>query len=488
MKTLALALTAASCLLAKTEVVALPGNSPIVNFRIVFRTGAASDPAGRPGTAALTAAMLAGGGTRDMTYKQIVDALFPMAASISAQADKEMTVFTGVTHVDNLEAFYRIFRAAILEPGWRPDDLQRLRDDTVNYLRVSLRGNNDEELGKEVLYNQIYAGHPYGFHDAGTVSAVKSLAMSDLEKFYRENYTQANLIIGLAGGYPKGFPDRVKADFERLPAGAGKPLQLPQPGPLQATQVTMIEKQTRSVAYSIGCPIEVRRGHPDFPALLVAQAYLGQHRIGGRLYERIRQARGLNYGDYAYLEYFPRGMFQLEPDPNLARSQQIFQVWIRPVEPPTAHFTLRLAMFELDRFVRDGLRETNFREARNFVTKYVNLLTKTKDAELGYAIDSLVYGIPPYTSYIKDSLARLTREDVNQAIRRHIRAGRLAIVVVANGCEGLKQKFLSEEPSPMKYNSPKPEELTGEDKIVERLKLGFKPENIRIVPVDKVLE
>src|SRR6266511_1430937 len=102
----------------------------------------------------------------------------------------------------------------------------------------------------------------------------------------------------------------------------------------------MVEKQTRSVAYSIGFPIEVRRGHPDFPALLLAQAYLGQHRSGGRLHERLRQSRGLNYGDYAYIEYFPRGMFQFEPEPNIARWQQIFQVWIRPVEPATAHFTL----------------------------------------------------------------------------------------------------------------------------------------------------
>ena len=58
-----------------------------------------------------------------MTYKQIVDALFPMAARVSSQVDKEMITFSGATHVDNLEAFYKIFRGMILEPGWRADDL-----------------------------------------------------------------------------------------------------------------------------------------------------------------------------------------------------------------------------------------------------------------------------------------------------------------------------------------------------------------------------
>ena len=50
----------------------------------------------------------------------------------------------------------------------------------------------------------------------------------------------------------------------------------------------------------------------------------------GVLYDRMREKRGLNYGDYAYIEYFPRGMFLMEPQPNLARHHQIFQVWIRP--------------------------------------------------------------------------------------------------------------------------------------------------------------
>ena len=59
----------------------------------------------------------------------------------------------------------------------------------------------------------------------------------------------------------------------------------------------------------------------------------------------MREKRGLNYGDYAYIEYFPLGMYLMEPPPNVARSQQIFQIWIRPVEPPTAKFALRLALY-----------------------------------------------------------------------------------------------------------------------------------------------
>jgi zinc protease len=471
------------------QTVALPGESPLVTFRIVFRTGAASDPAGKPGTAALTAAMLAEGGTRQMTYNQIVDAMFPMATRVSSQVDKEMTTFYGTTHIDNLEKFYSLFRAMLLDPGWREDDFVRLRDDAINYLRVSLRGNNDEELGKEVLYNTIYAGHPYGWNNVGTVSSLQKLTVADLKAFYKQHYTQANLIIGLAGGYPPEFLEKVKKDFAALPQGKADAVALPQPKRAKGLRVTIVDKPTRSVAYSIGFPIDVRRGDPDFPALLVASSYFGQHRIsGGRLYTRMRELRGLNYGDYSYIEYFPRGMFQFEPDPNLARRQQIFQMWIRPVEPSTAHFALRLAMYELDNLVRNGLDEESFERSRTFVSKYVNLLTSTKSAELGYLIDSNWYGIPAYTEYVRNALAKLTREDVNRAIRKHLRTTDLDIVVVTDNAKAFAEKLISNDPSPMKYNSPKPEEITREDKIVERWKLDIKPENVRVVPVGTVFE
>jgi zinc protease len=161
---------------------------------------------------------------------------------------------------------------------------------------------------------------------------------------------------------PSGFAERVKKDFAaKLPAGEKVNFETPKPASIEGRQVTIVEKNTRSVAYSFGFPIHVRRGHPDYPALLVAQSYFGQHRnSGGRLYQRMRQERGLNYGNYAYIEYFPQGMFRMEPAPNLGRSSQIFQVWIRPLEPPTAVFGLRLAMFELDNFIENGLSEEVF--------------------------------------------------------------------------------------------------------------------------------
>jgi zinc protease len=264
---------------------------------------------------------------------------------------------------------------------------------------------------------------------------------------------------------------------------------MPPPKSPGIPQAVLIEKQTRSVAISLGAPLDVKRGDPDFPALLVAQSYLGQHRVsGGRLFDRMRELRGLNYGDYAYIEYFPRGMFRSEPEPNLVREQQIFQIWIRPVPPELAHFALRLAMFELDKLIRDGLTPEAFERTRSFLVKNVNLLIKTKQAELGYAIDSLYYGIPDYNSYLRNGLAKLTVKEVNDAIGRRLRTDEIRIVAVAQNCEELKRKLAGNLFAAMKYNSDKPEAVLEEDKVVGRWRIALKPESIQIVPVNSIFE
>lgn len=467
-----------------------PSQSPLVSFRLLFMTGAASDPQGKEGVAALTAALLSEGGSRALPYEQIVEAFYPMAAGFGSQVDKEMTVFAGTTHVDNLEKYYSIIRDMLLDPGFREEDFTRLKSDAVNYLKTSLRQGNDEELGKEYLYKLIYAGHPYEHPNTGTVSSLERLTLDDVRGFYKQNYTQGNLVIGLAGGYPSDFAKQVNADFAKLPAGGGgAPKKYAPPKVASGLRVDIIQRETRATAISMGFPIPVNRSHKDWPALALVASYLGQHRSSvSHLYQRLREARGLNYGDYAYVEYFPRGMYQFTPDPNLGRSTQIFQLWIRPVEPQNSMFALRAALYEYDKLVSEGMKQEDFASIRDFLVKYANVLTSTQGARLGYALDSRYYGTPEYTSFLRASLSKLTLADVNRAIKQYLNPGNMRIVLVTKDAEGLRDALVKGTPSPITYNSPKPADILAEDKIIEKYKVNVRPEQVVIVPVDKVFQ
>jgi zinc protease len=484
-----LALLSSSASPAKTGVVLLPGSSPLVTFRILFMTGSAFDPPGKEGVASLTAAMLAQGGTKSMTYDQIVQAMYPMASSVSAQTDKEMTVFSGTTHVENLDKYYALFKDMLLDPGFRPEDFKRLRENAINFLKVSLREGNDEELGKEYLYNAIYADHPYGHHNTGSISALEKLTLQDVQRFYAANYTDGNLVIGLAGGYPRGFAEKVQADFGKLPSTAANNRRFDAPKTAPGTHLDIITRDTRSTAISLGFPIDVNRSSKDWAALALAASYLGQHRSSNSyLYQRLREARGLNYGDYAYIEYFPRGMFLMTPEPNLGRQQQIFQIWIRPVETENGVFALRAALYEYDKLVSSGLTQQAFDVTREFLTKYANVLTQTQTARLGYALDSRYYGTPDYNFYLKAELDKLTLADVNAAIRRHLRSDRMRVVIVTKNGTAFRDAVVNNTPSPIKYNSPKPQEIMDEDKVIQTYKVNVKSDNVKIVPVEQVFE
>jgi zinc protease len=463
--------------------------SPLVDVSLVFRAGAAFDPPGKNGLAQLTAMMLTDGGSADRGIGQIKDARYPMAAGFDAQVDKEMVRFAGTVHRDNLEAWYALAMEQLLSPGWRDEDFSRLQTQLVNAILTDLVANNDEELGKEALYQFIHGpDHPYGTLTLGVVEDVQALTIEDLRQFHAAHYAAANLTVGLAGGYPAGFADRMRRDLGRLPEGTPMIPGLPASPMIAGREALILEKSTMAHAVSFGFPIELKRGDPDWVPLWLATQWLGQHRSqNARLFDRIREQRGMNYGNYAYIEYFPRGMYLMQPDANLFRRQQVFQVWLRPLTGNNeAHFATRVALYELDALIENGLTSAQFDATRDFLDKWVAQLVSAQPALLGYAIDSDWYGIADFPAYVRAELARLTVDDVNRVIREQLSTERLKFVFVTPDGADLQRRLLGDEPSPMTYNSPKPAELLAEDAVIEILPLGFAPGSVHIRPADAV--
>ncbi|HET7674011.1 MAG TPA: insulinase family protein [Gammaproteobacteria bacterium] len=470
------------------SIIALPADTPLVDISLVFKAGAADDPPGKRGLAALTATLVADGGSAARPRRAIHDALYPLAAHVGAQCDKEMTRFAGSVHRERLDDYYAILRELLLTPGWHETDFARIRERTINAIRTDLCSDNDEELGKEALYNFIYGGeHPYGHLNEGAIGDLEKLTVDDCRAFYRSRYTPDNLVIGCGGGYPQDFPARVQADFAGAQS-APLPAAMPMPPPIARREALIVAKETPAVAVSFGQPIDVVRGDTDWVALWLARAWLGEHRSSlGRLYQRIRELRGMNYGDYAYIEYFPDGMYYLKPDSNLARRQQIFQVWLRPLrDNHDAVFATRLALYELGKLVDDGLSAEGFEQTREFLHKYVALLVKSPARRLGYAIDSAWYGIGDFVDYVRSGLDGLTVEAVNAALRRHIDPARMKFVFVAQDAQDLQARLVNDTPSEIRYNTAKPAEVLEEDAVVGKLPLDFAKDAVQIAAADSL--
>ncbi len=472
------------------KLVEMQTRSPLIDVSLLFNVGAADDPAGKKGLAQLTAAMITGGGSESRKIEEIDEAFYPMAAGFGAQVDKEMTRLAGSVHRDNLDDFYGIISEQLLTPGWREEDFARIKTNTINSIRTNLVGNNDEELGKEVLYEFVYgADHPYGSLTLGAVKQIQSITLDDVKAFYGRFFTPENLTVGLAGGYSEDFVTRLKGDLANLPRGSRDQLTIGPPPAIAGHQAIIVQKETPAVAVSFGFPIDVRRGDPDWVALWLARSFFGEHRSNNsHLYNRIRELRGMNYGDYAYIEYFPGGMFQFHPDANLGRHRQIFQVWIRPLRNNNdAHFATRTAVFELNKLIDRGMTTEQFEATRNYLSKFVALLVKTQSRQLGYKLDSAYYDTDAFADYVRTGLDRLTVDEVNRVIRKHLQAKNMKFVFIAKDAGDLKQRLISNQTSPITYNTPKPA-LKQEDEMIQDFTLGFSADSVNVIPADRLFD
>ncbi len=474
------------------KMILIKNDSPLIAFRIMFRTGSAFDPKGKEGLASLTATMLTEGATQKNEYQQILQMLYPMAASYTSQVDKEMTVIRGVVHKDYADAYYALLRDAILTPGFKQDDFERLKTDQVNGIARTLRYNDGEELGKELLRDEIYKDHPYGHPNDGTVKSASSLTQDDVKNFYAQQFSQTNLTIGIAGNYPDSLVAQIKKDFGSLPAGAqaNAAQTIPAPKETSGIHAVLIEKDTAGTAISFGFPINVNRSNEGFYPLMVMNSWLGQHRNSfAHLYQVMREIRGMNYGDYSYIEWFAFGGRTMLPFPNFPRHQQLFEIWIRPVQNQNRHFALRQAVRELQKLIDNGMTQEDFEKSRNFLLNYNVNLAQSNSDQLGYALDDRFYGLDqPYLEKIKSKLSTMKLEDVNAAIKKHLNPKNMVVVIVTKDAQSFKDALSQNSPSPITYESPKPAAVLEEDKEIINYLINIPAENIQIIPVDQVFE
>jgi zinc protease len=472
--------------------------SPFIAFNIWIHCGSQNDPVGKEGLASLTAAFLTDSGTRNNSYEEIRNKLYPMAADYNASVDKEMTNFTGRIYKDNLEAYYSIFKDAVLAPAFDPGDFQRVKTQTMNYLRQTRRFSNDEELSKELLYHEIYLDTPYAHPAEGYVTTVGSITLEDVKSFYRKYYTRDNITVAVGGGFPAGFKRRVRDDFDALPSGEISPVPKPEPAAIDGIHVLLVEKDTNSSPVSFGYPFQLHRGDADFYAMMLFNSSMGEHRNSfARLYQVIRETRGINYGDYCYIEAYPRGYETQVPPVNVSRRSQIFEVWLRPIaatSPGNLHdrtlFTIRTAMREFKKVIDEGMGPERFDETRRFLKDYVVNFGATVSRRLAYRVDDAFYKIPDpgFLDSIRPGLDNLTLDQVNAAINRYIQMQNLWIVVITRDAEGFKKLLLSGEPTTISYPGPQPETVLEEDKLIAVYSIPVREENIKIIDINDVFE
>lgn len=462
---------------------------PTVSFSFQIRAGAQDDPPGRAGLAHLTGALIEEGSTAANSYETILEKLYPLASSYHVRVDREVTTLTGRTHRDNLDAFLELITQALTEPAFTESDFTRIRNDTINYLANTLRYASDEELGKAVLNEAVFAGTRYAHPPEGTLASLEAITLDDVRAFYARHFRPGNVTYGLAGAYPAELPARLDAAIAALPPGEAPAAPAIEPTTRTGRHVVLVDKPGADASISLGFPIDVTRGEREFYALWVANSWLGEHRNqASHLFQVIRETRGLNYGDYSYIEAFPEAGERTMPPVNVPRRHQLFEIWIRTLPDAQAPFALRAALHELGKLIDEGLTAEEFELTRNFLKKYSLHFAETTEERLGYAIDDAFYGIesPGHLERFRRMMDELTLEEVNSAVARHLQLDDMTIAIVTGDAASLRERLVNGAPTPIEYGSPMPAEVRAEDEHIASYPLAIEAGNVTVVGVDEV--
>ena len=475
-----------------------PQSNKII-IKLMFKVGSALDDKGFEGITYTTAQCIEQGGTKDLTSTQIKDKIYPWAASYFVTVDKEVTIFTFEVPTVFLNDFYPIMKGLILNPAFAQEDFERVKANQQNYMDQVIRSSSDEEYSKKALEDFLFHNGSYQHPVQGKSASVKAISLDKVKKFYHDNFFAENLTIGIAGNYSSEFLIQLKKDMTTLhPDVQVVPLTMIKGQLSTGVQVEIIAKENAlGSAIFMGFPMDLTRRNDDFAAMMVANSYLGEHRKSySLLYQKIREARSMNYGDYTYIEWYDNGGSNMLPRPGFPRRMNYTSFWIRPVQTAKglkaqypelsdikighAHFAIRMAIREMDKMIKDGMTQADFELTRTFLRSYIKLYTQTPEKQLGFLMDSKIYGRTDYIKEMDDLLAKLTLEDVNTAIKKYWQTQDMFITVVTDVSEAeeLAKSIEKSLPSPMSYSNSLKEVLSkdilAEDEIVSKYPLNVK--------------
>jgi len=390
---------------------------PIVQVSLVIRAGAGDDPAGRPGTASLTAAMLdEGAGARSAL--EIADAVEFLGASLTTTSGFDASAIRLNVPAPQLDEGLGILADVALRPTFPAADLERLRQERLTAL---LQARDDPASIAGTAFSRIVfgRGHRYGTGLVGTEAGVKTLAADGLRAFHAAYYQPPNATFIVVGDITAdAVVPRLQKHFGAWSASTapGKVAAVPAAPQLTTRQVYIVDKPDAAQSQIRIGWVGVPRATPDFFALLVLNTVLGGS-FTSRLNQNLREEHGYAYGASSFFD------MRLSAGPFVAAAG---------VQTDKTAEAIREFFAELEG-IGAPIGEEELAKAKNYIALGFPAEFETS-TDLSRRLEELVvYRLPDdyFERYVPSVLA-VTAAAVQQAAARYIQPSRFAVVVVGD--------------------------------------------------------
>src|ERR1700728_4174969 len=432
---LALPLLAAPALATTIERVVSPGGIeawlvhepavPMIAVDFAFVGGAAQDAPGKGGTASLAASLI-DEGAGDIDAKTFHARLERKAIELGFQAERDTLRGTLRTLTENKDEAFDYLPLAVTQPRFDATDVEVIRAQLLSMLRRASTSPTD--IASQRWWQLAFADHPYGRPVNGTLESLPTMTVADLKDYTHRVMARSNLKVAVVGDIDaeavKIMLDRV---FGALLAQADlKPAATVAPQGLGRRVVVKVDVPQTVVTF--GGP-GIARKDPDFMAAYLVNHILGGGSFSSRLYQEVREKRGLAYSVYDSLVWLNHSaLFLGGTAPRADRASE----------------TLDVIDKEIHRLAENGPTEQELAKAKAYLNGSfaLELDTSSKIASLLVQLQLDDVGID-YFPRRPVVLAGVTLDDARRVAKRMLDGGMM--VTVAGRPEGLRSTSSCEQ-------------------------------------------
>ena len=377
-------------------------DTPLVWFEIAIRGGASADPVGIEGLHR-HAALLARRGAGTRVRAVLDETLDGLGAALEVGVSRDSLSISGLALSRHADAVIALAADILAAPRFDEDEHARLLRETPQVLD-EIR-DDDGALATRWFDWLCSPGHPYGRTSLGTEGSLAKIRREDAIALWRREVVADNLVIGLAGDVDDARARALAQRLvERLPAGAS----LAQPENTgertRGRRAFLVDKADRTQAQLRIGHLATRYGHPDTPAIAVAEAILGGM-FSSRLMQEIRVKRGWSYGAGCAL--------------RRSRLPHWFEIWTAAaieVAGPAVALTLDLYAD----YAANGPTDDEVDFARSYLIGAMPFHVATGRQRMQLAVRDAVFELPAgYSARLPEALGQLTAADVRAACARH---------------------------------------------------------------------
>ncbi|MBM3487752.1 MAG: insulinase family protein [Alphaproteobacteria bacterium] len=394
---------------------------PLVSIHFAFRGGAALDPAGRDGLAELTAQIMdEGAGELDSQAYQ--RALEDISAQLSFNAGRDH--FRGSLKVLNefRARAIDLMALAMTKPRFDAEPVERIRARTI----ASLKRQSEEpnRIAWQTLFRTLFPDHAYGRPVSGTPESVAAITVEEMRALVGRQLARDRLVVGVVGDITAAdlapFLDRA---FAGLPA-TGAPRSARDAAINAGDRLAVVRKPIPQSVVAFGQP-GIKRDDPDFYAAHVMNYILGGGGFSSRLYEIVREQRGLAYSVHSSLA--PMAEAGLVLGGVATQNARVRE-------------SLDLIRSEWRRMAEAGVTETELANAKTYLNGSFPLRLDSTGAVANLLVDMQIESLGiDYIDKRKDYIEGVSLADIRRVARRLLDADRLTVVVVGDP-DGLESK------------------------------------------------